>query len=384
MQPISPSLAAVLPYTYKTANACSVWGQAQGQYQQLLPIPGNTISILSGSVTCDTTQAIRRTLTMTLADPQGWLTPQAVPGSALSPFGNEIMVSTGAMVAGSPVLVPMGIFALTTVQPTFIGPDFTIQVQGSDRGYTVGLRLLKQPFSVASGATVAQCIQSLIGALMPNGAQLVVNPAATTSYMDATTFNMGDNPWQDAVGVAANAGFQLYFDVQGNCQLQPIPDPSTQSPVWNFVYGNGSMIETASRTLTSDGVANDFIVVYEGTGTAIDSNPPIQGEYQDLNPASATYVNGPFGDVPSFVFTTVLQGQAAANAAAQQLLIQSLGEADGLALTTMPTPMLDGLDVIYVDIPKLAVNSNYVITAITTPLGLGSSGSLTVRKVVSL
>ncbi|HVC23491.1 MAG TPA: DUF5047 domain-containing protein [Candidatus Dormibacteraeota bacterium] len=383
MFPVSQRFATAIAGTYQIAASATVWGIQGGVYQQLLPPPGQTIKVLSGSVTTDTTQAVRRTLTMTLADPQGWLTPLSIPGAPLSPFGTEIQVSSGVTYSdGTTEQIPLGIFALTTVNPNFSGADFSIAVQGSDRGATVGLRALKQPVSVFTGQSVLSTIQTLIGSLLPNGSRLVAAPGASTALVDATTFNMADNPWADAFGVAQNAGLQLYFDVPGNAQLQPVPDPSTQGSSWSFVYGPGSMILGASRTLTQVGVWNDFIVIYEGTGTTASSNPPIQGVYQDTNPLSATNVNGPLGDVPAFVYTAVLQGQAAANAAAKQLLLQSLGTADGLALTTMPVPMLDGYDVVTVVIPKLGISSNYVVQAVTTPIGMGSA-SLTLRKVLS-
>lgn len=389
MQSISARFAATLPYTYQLANLAVVWGQSGGSYQQLLPAAGNVISMLSGSVTVDTTQAVRRTLTLTLADPQGWLVPQCTPTGAMSPFGGEVQVSTGITYPdGTRELIPLGIFAMTSVVPT-LGPsgDLTIAVQGSDRSYTVGLRALKQPVSVATGQSVSQGIQTLIGNLMPNGARLFIAASASSVTMEATTFNMGDNPWQDAVGIANNAGYQLYFDVNGDCQCQPMPNPPTLKPVWNFVYGQGSMVTSVSRNLTQVGpdgpISNDIIVVYEGTGTAISDNPPIQAEYEDTNPQSATYVSGPYGDVPSFVYSTVAQGQAAAQAAAQQQLYQNLGQADGLTLTTLPAPMLDGYDVVTCTFPKLSVGGNYIVQAVTIPIGVGGTGSLTVNKVVT-
>jgi hypothetical protein len=385
MYPASALFQSTCSGSYKIAQNVLVFSEGV----QVLPPAGQNIAIASagGTVTVDTTQAVRRTMSITLLDPNGWLTP-ASASSPLSPFGNEMQLFSGiTYTSGAVELIPLGIFAMTSVEPTFSGNNFTIAVQGSDRGYTVGLRTLTSPISFAAGISVASAMTTLIGGLMPNGAQLVMNSAAYSATMVATTLNMGDNPWTDAVQLAQNIGMQLYFDLYGNCQLQPVPDPTTVSASFGFNYGNGSMIQGAARNLTQQGdsgpISNDFYMIYEGTGTTASDNPPVQGRAFDNNPQSPMYIYGPFGDVPSFVYTSVLQTQTDADAAAQQLLSLSEGQADGLTLTTQPVPFLDGYDVVSVDIPKMYVNANYVIDALTIPIGLGQGSTLTLRKAVS-
>ncbi len=389
MLPISAKFAAALAAgTLQWLTQVTVWGQATpgdaASYQQLLPAPGETISILSGSTSVDTTQPVWGTLQATLGDPGGWLTPRTL-FDPLTPFGNELRVQQGIQYAdGTQELIPVGVYPLTVVNPVWTGAQYTIQVQGSDRASNVGLRMLKSPFNIATGQSLGQVVESLIGSLMPNNAQLNINPAAYSVTMEATTFYQGDNPWTDAQTAAVNAGFILYFDAYGNAQLQPTPNFPGQSPAWSFGVGQGTLLRQASRVLSQSGpngpIANDYLMVYEGTSTTYTANPPVQAEVSETNPASPFDTGGRYGDVPFFDYTSVLQGTSAATAAAQQMLTLGEGEADTLTLSTLPNPALQPYDVVTVDVPQMYIDGPYYVQALTTPFGPGTQ-SLTVVEV---
>jgi len=399
VQPISQNFQAALGSgTFAQICQVQIWGRSNPTdpttFQRLLPPSGTgpdgnpySIAVLQGSVNLDTTQPIFRTLNMSLIDQWGWLMPES-PTSPLSAFGNEAWIYSGIEYSnGVQELIPMGKFSITSVIPTWTGGQTTISVQGSDRGYTVGLQALQNPINFNAGTTVASATQTLIGSIIPNGGQLVISPAAYAATLAATTLNQGDNPFTDAATMAGNSGLLLHFDVFGNCQLGLAPQLSGQNPSFTFNTGQGGVLLSAQRPMSQIGpsgpIANNFLMVYEGTSTTSTTNPPVVGQAQDINPASPTYINGPYGIVTQFVYTSVAQGQQSANQAAQLLLDLSIGEADGLLLTTTPNPALDSYDVLQANIPELYVNGTYFLTAATTPFTLGSSQSLTLSLVPS-
>jgi hypothetical protein len=390
MLPISAQFAAALSSgTFQPITQLTVWGRSvasePASYQQLLPTPGNSITIIGGSVTLDTTQPVWRTCQATLADPGRWLVPETL-FSPLTPFGNEVRISQGIQYPnGTQELIPMGVYALTAVPPLWSNANVTIPIQGSDRGSTVGLRLLRQPVNIVTGQDLGDTIESLIGGLIPNNGQLNINPLAYNVALEATTLYQGDNPWTDAQSMTQNAGFLLYFDPFGNAQLQPTPNFPSQVPVWPYNVGTGTLLKTAQRTLSQTGpsgpISNDFLTIYEGTSTTYTANPPVQAEASETNPASPFYTGGSYGDVPTFVYTAVLQGTSAATASAQQLLTLNEGEADTLTLTATANPALDAYDVFSVNVPRLYLNGNYFLQGATTPFALGGDQSLTVVAV---
>lgn len=409
MLPISARFQGALESgTFQAVALSQVYGRTAPtdptSFGVLLPPPGNvpgtnspyTIPVLSGSVVVDTTQPVRSTVSLTLVDQYGWLTP-ATLFSPLSPLGNEIWVWSGMQYPdGTQELIPAGVFAITQVSLTYTGTDNTIMVSGSDRGYTVGLRLLQTPTTLAAGSTLASALSQLVTPNLPNGAQLFMDPSCSTITLASTSLSQGDNPWSDAVTLCANAGLQCYFDVNGNCVVTPVPDPSTQSSVWTYAQTPGGLLLAVTRNLsqqaTTSGslggssgastgtVSNAFYMIYQGTQTTSSGTPPIVGSALDQNPQSPMFVGGPYGLVPQFVYTGVLQGQDAADAAAAQLLAQSEGQVDSVTVTCTSNPALQGLDVVTVDVPAINLGANYVVSGYTTPLGLGPQ-TLTLRAI---
>jgi phage protein D len=128
-------------------------------------------------------------------------------------------------------------------------------------------------------------------------------------------------------------------------------------------------------------VSNDFTVFSQSAAV----NPPIRAEAADTNAASPTYVDGTFGDIPTFLSSSTLTDMAGAEAAAQAQLLLSLGQVDTLTVSTLPNPAVEVDDVFTVTRSRAGlVGDQWTIDGYT--LGAGTSGIMTLnlRKVVLL
>jgi len=229
---------------------------------------------------------------------------------------------------------------------------------------------------VAAGVDLATAITTLVASVYPTVTTNIVPTTGITT--PAANFKEGDDPWAAALTLASGSGYDLFFDSSGVLVGRPTPDPSTRPSMWTYSDSGGDASpKTIVRTLTRDGVSNDFTVA--GSGTNV--QPPVQANSSDTDPSSQTYTGGPFGDVPTFIQSSVVTTVPAAQAAALSALNQSLGSVEKLVLTAVPAPMFEVDDVITVSRPRIHVSGQYVVDAVSTTLRHDGTVQLTLRKV---
>ena len=92
-----------------------------------------------------------------------------------------------------------------------------------------------------------------------------------------------------------------------------------------------------SKVVAADQTYNGVIVT--GEGSDIGDTPP-RGEAWDLNPASPTYLYGPFGAVPTFYSSPLITTTDQATAVAASMLAQTLGKVEQLSWEQVTHPGL--------------------------------------------
>lgn len=310
------------------------------------------------------------------------------PTSFLAPFGNEVFVET-TVATGSTLhdWVPLGLFALATSTVNDSAIDLTTTLSVYDRSWVISQRALTAPYNLpAAGGNFVAEIQALLNHVWGSG--LTYNMAPTSYTVPPASLPEQQDPWAAAQQMAAEAGQELYFDVNGVVVSRPIPDPTTAPVVWNFVEelgvvggnpaGGGRQFFSSpyttpagvTLTMTRDRVNNDFIVSGTGTqnapGSASGSTAPVRGEAKDTNPSSPTYVSGKFGDQPSFSTSPLITTSSAANAMASNLLAASLAEAWKIQVVCPPNALFDVDDVVAVTRERLGLaGQRFVVDTIT-------------------
>lgn len=311
------------------------------------------------------------------------------PSAHLSPFKNEIFVEVsvvqGGQAAGANGWIPLGLYqiATSTVQDT--GIDLTVTLDLFDRSWAVAQRALLTAYTVPAAAGDLQSeLEALLTTAWGGSPPWTYNITPSTYTVPAGTYNQGQDPWQAALDFFSSAGYELYFDVNGNIVGRPIPNPAAQVPVWGFSEGEVSAVGTLAHPLggtpfttpvdvtinmTRDGVFNNFFVAATGPNNASDGNTPVQANAADNNPASPTYIDGPMGNVPQFIFNSLITSQAQAQAEANYDLAAMLAQSWTISVDTPPNPLFDIDDVVTVTRARLDLNNQpFVIDAIQTSI----------------
>lgn len=333
-----------------------------------------TLSTVSGSVSADIDRAVRRDCSsIDVLSSDGALIPTST-SSLLSPIsGSELYIDRGITYAdGTTEYVPLGVFTWTTVMSRLTTAGVIISLDGiQDRAQRVIQGTYSKPYAV----TTATAVETVIGNILKRGWQTIPGTGsfpATGQTINGRSFGVeGDSdPWTDAVDLAEDYGYRLFFNTAGNVTMQQIGGPLSSSIV-TYSATNPLIVEL-SRSLDSSNTYSGVIAVLAGTNMP----KPFRSVAYDTDSTSPTYYLGPFGKRLRTFSSSAITSQAVADQTARTQLQRTLGLSEQVSWSQIPDPSLDVGDVVTVTYPDLSLNRSYRIDRLEIPLD--SDGLMTV------
>ncbi|MCM8552349.1 DUF5047 domain-containing protein [Streptomyces sp. STCH 565 A] len=325
---------------------------------QLFLTTGEVVDLehTGGSVTVDRGQAIRRTCTVTVADPS--VIPRT-PADQLATYGARLRVSRGVDYGNpdQPEMVPLGVFRLDSVDGDVNeGP---VNLQGVDLSACVADDKLTEPWT-ATG-TVVGAVTALIQRSLPD--------ADIISLIDDTiigtrTFDAAGDPWAGVQEIASAAGAEVYANADGVFVISQLPDLLEAEPVWAVEAVEGGVYIQANRAMSSEKVFNGILATGENTA---EFAPPVSWLATDDDPGSPTYWGGPFGRRPDFYTSSTLTTENACQQAAVLKLRQAKTPNATGDISSLPNPALEPGDVIRIT-HEDGTRELHQVAAFTVPL----------------
>jgi hypothetical protein len=336
---------------------------------QLFLTNGDVVDLehTGGSVTVDRGQAIRRTCTVTLADPS--LIPRT-PTDQLATYGARLRVARGIDYGNSeqPELVPLGVFRLDSVDGDVNeGP---VTLQGKDLSAIVADDKFTEPWT--STGTVVGAVTALIQRSIPDADVISLIDDAV---IGSRTFDVEADPWASAQEIAAAAGAEVYANADGVFVIATLPDLLTAEPVWAVEAVEGGVYIKGNRAMSTDKVFNGILARGENTAENV---PPVSWLAVDDDPGSPTYWGGPFGRRPDFFSSSTLTTLAACQQAAILKLRQAKAPNATGDISSMPNPALEPGDVIRVT-HEDGTRELHQVAALTVPLA--QAGDLPISTI---
>lgn len=272
---------------------------------------------------------------------------------------------------------PLGVFPIVSVDINQDSTGVDLRITGVDRSRRIARNRWREPYQIASGTNVGDALTTL---LQDRWTEIPLNFTATSATTTAVTLGVdADNdPWGDAVAIAEAAGMDLFFDADGVCVLQPTPDYTMAASVEAYNENEEAMVLTTGRTLSSEGVYNTVVVTAEGSDTTL----PYRGTAVDDNPASPTYVDGPFGYVPTFRSSALINSQESADAYAQSELARLRGVDESIVWSQIVDPSLDAGDVVSIVNVTSKLARAIVLDRLNVPLSVEEPMSAQGRTIV--
>lgn len=315
-----------------------------------------------GSVTIDSTAAIRRTCSSVAIDAPG-LTPTSA-ASLLSPLpGNELQLFRGVVYTdGTQEMYSLGVFGVDEADlSTDSGGTTTVTISGSDRSKTVSENAWDFPYQVAAGTDLATAVMALIADRLPS---------ATFSFAPTTglvvpgllygTSDQDNDPWAAATNIAAAAGMELFFDANGVCTMRPVLDPSTAATSWRVGDGNSVRLLSIGNQLTRDGSYTRVVATAQSTTGS--------GPLRSVAALPATAVRTFYYSTAAALTQTQLDAVAAA------LLLRYGGSFRNVSFSTVPDPRVDVSTLIDLERAELGVSGKFVLSKLV--IGLKPSDTL--------
>lgn len=366
MYPTTDTFRAEVRKSHTAVATAEVWRGSQ----KVLDLP-----IADGSVTVSVSQAARRSCSVSLF--VGVADNDLVPDTAfdaITPFGNELRLYRGVRYAdGSDELVPLGVFVITAVQFDQTAQGIAISISGVDRSVRISRNLWLEPYRVAAGS-LSDALTGLLQNRWP-AVELSFPSVSVNVVQQVLGQESGSDPWKDAVYLAEMAGYDLFFDQNGICVLQPFPSPDAASVVASF-SDEDVLIKVARQDTTTD-TYNGVVYVVESSWLVT----PFRVQVWDEDPASPTYRYGNFGEVPKVFSQSAITDTNATTAAAALLLSRGLGLAQNVSWELIVDPALDVNDVVLVSNAGTKTDRIMIIDQLTIPLSPTTAMQATARTV---
>lgn len=364
MWPLSTAARQIIAASHSRTVRATAFGASIGRMDNL-PISG-------GTVTVDATSQVRRTATVTIADPTLW---PADPLDILSPFGSELLLEYGIVLPGRGTeWVPLirGTIVAAGRQRPYRSGDGPITLSLADRSLRVAEDRLDSPAQTVSGALATAEIRRLIQETLGVG---VTVADLTGSTQIAPVMEIARERWREGVEKLADAiGAECFADPQGRFVIRTQPQP-TDPWAWEIRSGHGGAMVGKRESLTRERVYNRVVA----TGQRTDGTPPVRSAVSDDDPSSPTRWGGPFGRKSRYYSSPLLTTTGQCTTAATAILARAKGIAASVDIESIVNPALDAGDVIRVHDEGRWIN--HIIDKVTIPLSVGEAQSISTRSL---
>lgn len=279
-----------------------------------------------------------------------------------------------AVDTGPTELMPLGVFLINDTGVTDNAGGLTVDVSGVDLSWQIARNKWTDLFIIKFGTNYATAIKKLITDRRPG---TLFNFATTTRRTPRLIFGKDPtDPWKDAQEMAAAIGMELFFDARGVCTLREEPDPDVGDAVWEFTdLSNPTMTAITRRTSSAD---TFNVIIVRGEGSFVTT--PVRWVEEDLDPASPTYVLGPYGRHADEFRSAMVVTPEQARDAAKALLRRHKGATEAVELEAIPMPALEPGDIIAVTRGRSRVSGQWLIDTLSLPLGAGQLMRATMRR----
>ena len=336
-----------------------------------------TLNIDSGQVTVSVNSGVRRTCQVNLVTDR--TASNLVPDNGfdtLAPFGNELRLYRGVKFTnGSIEYVPLGVFVMTDVVISDTNDGVSISITGEDRSLIISRAKWTAPYQMVSGTLEASLTAMLQNRWTDVQTSFVTTNVTVNQVVWGTESNQ--DPWQDAVYLAQLVGYDLYFDVLGVAVLRRFPSLDASTVVATYEEGQGTLITSLDRSMSSKETYNGVIYTIEGSQVTT----PIRVEVWDEDTTSPTYRYGVFGNAPTFVTTNLLATEAEAITAATSLLDTYRGAQENINWGSIVDPTLDANDVVYIKTVGSKTDRLVIIDELDIPMSPLASMTAKARTV---
>jgi hypothetical protein len=293
------------------------------------------VPVVSGSVACDRTQNIRRTLTceIVLEYPNNGYT------NLINTSNTRLQVWRGPSFAYGTEKIPIGVFRVDSIDQVNQG-SLSISAAGLE-AYVAENRFIA-PYLPPKGKASAE-IASLIEQSVPGSAKIL--NTCTREYLLAKRTPWAQERWDAIEEIAEALVADVYCRPDGRFIICDSPSLAFSPIQWIVDEGPNGVAVELNRTQSREQVYNAVVA----SGQSGDAGIPVASAVAyDLNPNSPTYWHGGFGHVPRFYESQFLTTNDQCLAMAENMLGEATALNKTLTFSAIPNPALEPGDAVMV------------------------------------
>jgi len=228
------------------------------------------------------------------------------PSDVLASFGSELFVEAGvATLDGVESTVPLGVLPITGTDAAVVADGAVVSLQLGDRASRISGHRFVSPMPVGASQDLAAVAAQVVETRDPR--LETDTPASGVTVGDVTDgepylFGAASSvdPWRELTDLLAGGGLRCYFDRAGSLVVDEVP---TGVPGTRRVLPEQAVVSFSGRP-------PNVVVVR----SSVSANPA-WGVWEDDDPDSPTYVDGPYGRVTMFADAPVRSDAGAATTA---------------------------------------------------------------------
>lgn len=335
-----------------------------------------------GGVTIDASSSTLRRATVRLVASDASIIPSSPLSLLSSTSGNEIKLWRGLRYQnGTEELKPLGVFGIASEDTDDDGLGVFVTIEGFDRSRRIRRSRFTETYKVESGTNYVTAITSVLFSRWM-GVETVATPTNHTTPQ--IVFDPRDDPWEKAKEMAEKIGYDLFFDPDGVCILEPREIYTVDSPTtFEYHEGEDATILAVARRSSNEDTFNGVIF----TGASSSNTTPPRGEAWDIDPASPTYSgfdpgtgtfgDTPYGAVPFFESSSLLKTSTQCQEAAEAKLDELRGRSTGVEFVAFTNPAHDHRDLISIRRDRVSLTARFELDQFTIPLSV--DGMMTAR-----
>jgi len=297
------------------------------------------VDVEGGSVSVDTSSAIRRKATLTCNGTSAVYKKLSTPGTL-------IVIQSGVVFGSSSELVPVFTGEVVGDGKQDLG-DGRITVTLADHAQWLSRTKFLVPYKVASGTSRTQAIADVVTFAKPG--TTIVNESSDTGTVQATQA-WDDGPLTLIRDLTTDGNTTAYFRADGTFVIRDLPSIAT-TPVWTASAGSYGVLKSVARTRPFDRLYNTVVVRPGASDGSQTWTQQVASIIDTSNPRHPNYI----GVVPYFWSSPTIRSAAGAASVAAALLEKVQGTTESLSLESIANPALEGNDVIRVITPQLNI-----------------------------
>lgn len=350
------------------------------------------LPVVSGSITVDSQQRVRRQCSLTIAPALSTGTYTEIPALAATPqgvdrthplrwTGPEIRVKHGLVYpSGAIAWVPVGVFRIESGGGSLLGQT-AVQVTGASRESWLIDDNRDGGVYVTPGGTATSLIRQRILATAANAQVLIstradrIVPASSADDADA---------WATVERLARSIGCVAYCDADGRFIIADRATKATPAVTLIRPGAAGTLVSADGGGSRTDVVAGVTVTGATSSGAAV----PVSATVMNTDPTSPTRAGDPSAGLFGWKMLQITDSSLTNVADCQRMAASELAKRTGVAtamdLSTIPMPHLEAGDVIDVamDADRISATlSRHVVDRFTLDLTAGAAFPVATRDL---